>query len=198
MAVSDEELVERINSGDGPASRELVRRYQGKALALARTMAGGDRGEAEDLAQEAFLKVFRGLKGFKGTSSFHTWFHRVVVNACLDGLRRRRRREKLLSLWPLRSNEDGPSLEEVPEGSDQGREHNPLRFLRSKEFNSQVREALADLPERQRVAFQLKVIQGLTIREIAEITDLAEGTVKSHLFRATRTLRERLGEWSEI
>ena len=193
VAVSDEELVERIKSGDGWAPRELVRRYQGKALALAASMSGGDRSEAEDLAQEAFLKVFRGLKGFQGRSSFHTWFHRVVVNTCLDGLRRRRRREKLLSLWPLHHKEEGPSLEEVPESSDQGRDHNPLLSLRSKEFARQVREALAGLPEKQRLTFQLKVIQGLTIREIAEITGLAEGTVKSHLFRATRSLRERLG-----
>ncbi len=197
MAISDEELVERVRNGDQGASRELVERYRSKALALAFSMTGGDRGEAEDLTQEAFLKVFRGLNGFKGRSSFHTWFHRVLVNTCLDGLRRKRRRERFLSLWPLRPRENGPSLEEAEVGSDPGRESDPLQVLRAGEFRRQVGRVLARLPRRQRAAFHLKVFQDLTIREIAEIMGLAEGTVKSHLFRATRALREGLAEWAE-
>ena len=197
VAVSDEELVERIKTGDSVAPRELVRRYQGKAFSLAYGLAGGDRGEAEDLTQEAFLKVFRKLATFKGESTFHTWFHRIVVNTCLDGLRRRRRREKILSLWPLRQKEDGPSLEEAPESLDRDREHDPLQALSSREFSREVRRALTGLTGKQRLVFQLKVIQGLTIREIAEVTDLAQGTVKSHLFRATRSLRKTLAEWAE-
>jgi len=193
---TDEELAARAREGDQGASRELVGRYQAKAYAMAFHLADGDRGEAEDLVQEAFLRAFRSLKRFRGGSSFHTWFHRIVVNTCLDGRRRRRRRERLLSLWRPWQKEPGPSLEEAREGADGERRDNPLAALRSRELSEDVRLAMAGLPERQRLAFQLKVLQGMSIREIGEVMEAAEGTVKSHLFRATRSLREALKEWA--
>jgi RNA polymerase sigma-70 factor (ECF subfamily) len=147
------------------------------------------------MVQESFLRAFRGLKKFRGRSSFHTWFHRIVVNTCLDGRRRRGRRERFLSLWRPRRREPGRSLEEVGEVSGRGREDNPLTDLRSKELSEDVRRAVAGLPERQRLAFQLKVFQGMSIREIGEVMDAAEGTVKSHIFRATRSLREALRDY---
>jgi RNA polymerase sigma-70 factor (ECF subfamily) len=188
-------LVARARKGDQWASRELVGRYQPKAYAIAFHLAEGDGGEAEDLVQEAFLRAFRGLKGFRGRSSFHTWFHRIVVNTCLDGRRQRGRRERFISLWRSRRKNSGPSLEEAGEGSDRGPDHNPLAVLQSRELSEDVRRAMAGLPERQRLAFQLKVLQGMSIREIGEVMDAAEGTVKSHLFRATRSLREALEDW---
>ena len=197
MAISDEELVERIKTGDRRAADELVGRYQGLALSLARHFSRGDRSWTEDLVQEAFVKVFRGLSGFKGQSAFKTWFHRVVINTCLDDLRRRKRRERVLSLWPLRRKENDLALEESLEASDQGQTHNPLRALGSKELGREVERRLAGLPERQRLVFQLKVVQGLKLREIADILGMAEGTAKSHLFRATRALRAGLEAWSE-
>lgn len=196
MAISDEELVERIMEGDRQASEILVGRYQRLAFSLAHNFSGGDRSRTEDLVQEAFLKVFKGLKGFAGRSSFKTWFHRVVINSCLDQLRRRKRKERVLSLWPFRGGDESPGLEETLEASDRGQTHNPLGALGTKELSREMQRRLAGLPERQRLVFQLKVIQGLKLREIAEILGMAEGTAKSHLFRATRTLREGLEEWT--
>ena len=195
-APSDEELAARSEEGDQRASRELVNRYQARAYAIAFHLAEGDRGEAEDLVQEAFLRAFRGLKKFRSRSSFHTWFHRILINTCLDGRRRRKRRERFLSLWRPWKKDSGLSLEEAGESADKRWENNPLEALGAKELAREVQRAVAGLPERQRVAFQLKVLQGMSIREIGEVMEAAQGTVKSHLFRATRTLRERLKDWT--
>jgi RNA polymerase sigma-70 factor (ECF subfamily) len=196
MLLKDEELVARVQQNDQWAIGEFVRRYQQRAYAIAYQMCSGDREEAQDLTQEAFLKVFRNIKGFRGDSSFYTWFYRIVVNTCLDGRRRRRRRERILSLWRPGQREEEPSREVFEEQPDTGQDSNPMAVLSGKELTREIRKALMSLPERQRVIFQLKVFQGMSIREIALVMGSAEGTVKSHLFRATHSLRTALKDWA--
>lgn len=196
MSLKDEELVARAQENDQGAMEEIVSRYQQKAYAIAYQMCSGDREEAQDLTQEAFLKVFRNIKGFRGDSSFYTWFYRIVVNTCLDGRRRRRRRERILSLWRPGQREEEPSREVFEEQPDTGQDSNPMAVLSGKELTREIRKALMSLPERQRVIFQLKVFQGMSIREIALVMGSAEGTVKSHLFRATHSLRTALKDWA--
>ena len=82
-------LVERLKNGDRQASQELIQRYQEKAFAIAFRMLSGDREEALDLTQDAFLTALRKIDGFEGKSSFYTWFYRILINTCLDFLRRR-------------------------------------------------------------------------------------------------------------
>jgi len=192
MSLKDEELIARAQKDDQWAIEEFVCRYHQKAYAIAYYMCSGDREEAQDLTQEAFLRAFRNIKKFRGDSSLYTWFYRIVVNTCLDGRRRRHRWERIFS----RTGERGERTKEVPEEQpDMGGASDPMDALSGKQLTLEIRKALMTLPERQRIAFQLKVFQGMSIREIAQVMGSAEGTVKSQLFRATHSLRTALKDW---
>ncbi len=196
MTLRDEELVARIKEGEDWATEELVNRYQQKTYAIAYNMCSEDGEEARDLSQEAFLRAFRSLGKFRGDSSFYTWFYRIVVNVCLDSRRRSRRWKLIFSPWRQAQKGKG-SPGEVPEEQPDMREDiNPVSALSGKQFAKEIKKSLKALPERQRLVFQLKVLHGMSIREIAQVIGTAEGTVKSHLFRATRFLREDLKEWA--
>ncbi|UCG11392.1 MAG: sigma-70 family RNA polymerase sigma factor [Deltaproteobacteria bacterium] len=195
--LTDEELVTRAQENDEWASEELVKRYQRKAYALVYHMCAGSSDETHDLTQEAFLRAFRKLKEFRGECSFSTWFHRVLVNTCLDERRRRRRWKRVFSFWQSAKKKEGREREIDEWYPDREERTNPMTVLSGKQLSETVEAALNSLPERQRAVFQLKVLHGMSIREIAEVMQAAEGTVKSHLFRATRFLREALKEWTE-
>jgi RNA polymerase sigma-70 factor (ECF subfamily) len=197
LPLKDEELVARAQKDDLWATGELIRRYQQKAYAIAFQMSLGNREEAEDITQEAFLRAFRKIKKFRGGSSFYTWLYRIVVNTCIDAIRGWRRRERVFSPRRARDNQGESSVEVIQEQPDMAQESNPMAALSVKQLSQEAKEALMSLTEKQRVAFQLKVFQGMSIREIAEMTQSAEGTVKSHLFRATHVLREALKDWAE-
>jgi RNA polymerase sigma-70 factor (ECF subfamily) len=193
--LSDEELTTRAQVGDQLAAEELVGRYQQKAYAIAYHMCSGDSQEAEDLTQEAFFRAFRGIGKFRGDSSFYTWFYRIVVNTCLDGRRQRRRWERIFSFWrPAQEEEPSTRVPETQTARAEGT--NPMTALSGKELSQEIQKAMMSLSERQRVAFQLKVLHEMTIREIAQVMGTAEGTVKSHLFRAIQFLRKELKEWA--
>jgi len=197
MSLEDKELVARAQHDDPSAFEILVRRYQDKAYAIAYNMCSGDREEAQELTQEAFLRAFRSLKNFRGKSSFYTWFYRILVNTCLDSRRRRKRWEKVFTFWrhDRRERKDSKKMDE--DYPDPGVNSNPMTALNGKQLGQEISEALETLPEKQRVVFQLKVLHGMTIREIAQIVGSAEGTVKSHLFRATHFLRDALQDWAQ-
>ncbi len=196
MMLKDEELVLRAQRDDQWAMGEFVSRYQQKAYAIAYHMCSGDSEEAQDLTQEAFLRVFRNIKKFRGDSSFYTWFYRIVVNTCLDGRRRRRSWERIFSFRRSGQRQEETSKEVLEKQPDTGEGNNPMTVLRGKQLTREIRKALMSLPEKQRMIFQLKVFQGMSIREIAQIMGSAEGTVKSHLFRATHSLRAALRDWA--
>ena len=186
LAISgDEELVASAQRGDRRAFEELIERHQQKAYHIAFGFAR-DREEAKDLSQEAFLKAFTYLKNFDGRSSFYTWFYRIVVNVCLDYKRRAKR---------AYAGEFDETVENQMEPS-----HNPSTPLAPEQhvlagqLSRKVDAALQTLPAKQRTAFILKNHQGLSIREIAETMETAEGTVKVHLHRAVTALRQSLAE----
>ncbi|MBW1893940.1 MAG: RNA polymerase sigma factor [Deltaproteobacteria bacterium] len=196
MVLKDEELVTRAQEGDQRAIEELLGRYQQKAYAIAYNMCSGDSEEAQDYTQEAFLRAFINIKKFRKKSSFYTWFYRIVVNTCLDGIRRRRMRERIFSFWRWGAQKgDRPEfvLEEPPDVAETS---NPMTILSGKQLTRDVQKALVSLPDKQRIAFQLKVLSGMSIREIADVMGSAEGTVKSHLFRATHFMRKTLKQWT--
>lgn len=195
MSLEDKELVARAQRDDPSAFEILVRRYQEKAYAIAYNMCSGDSEEAQELTQEAFLRAFRSLNNFRGTSSFYTWFYRILINTCLDSRRRRKRWERIFTFW--RRDREGRSDSKAMDEDypDPGVKSNPMTALRGKQLAQEISEALETLPEKQRVIFQLKVLHGMKIREIAQIVGSAEGTVKSHLFRATHFLRDALQDW---
>ena len=181
----DEELVALAQRGDRRAFEELIERHKQKAYHIAFGFTR-DREEAKDLSQEAFLKAYTYLKSFDGRSSFYTWFYRIVVNVCLDYKRRTKRTS---------AGEFDERIENQMEPS-----HNPARPLAPEQqvlagqLARKVNAALQTLPAKQRTAFILKNHQGLSIREIAETMETAEGTVKVHLHRAVTALRQSLAE----
>lgn len=181
----DEELVALAQNGDRRAFDELIERHKQKAYHIAFGFSR-DREEAKDLSQEAFLKAYTYLKNFDGRSSFYTWFYRIVVNVCLDYKRRAKRTS---------AGEFDENIENQMEPS-----HNPAQPLAPEQhvlagqLSRKVDAALQTLPAKQRTAFILKNHQGLSIREIAETMETAEGTVKVHLHRAVTTLRQSLAE----
>lgn len=184
----DQELVVLAQKGDHKAFEALVERYKQKAYRIAFDFAR-DREEAKDLSQEAFLRAFANIKGFDRQSSFYTWFYRILVNLCVDYQRRRNR-----WTWEPIDEETG----KIPEKN--GMDHSaslPDREAMAGELAHRVKAALAALPANQRKAFILKNHQGLSIREIAEIMQLAEGTIKVHVHRAVVALRQSLADFAE-
>ncbi|MGD8969919.1 MAG: RNA polymerase sigma factor [Desulfobacterales bacterium] len=195
-AEPDALLVERLKSGDRQASDELIRRYQEKAFAVAFRMLSGDREEALDLTQDAFLTALRKIDGFEGKSSFYTWFYRILINTCLDFLRRRRRWRRLLYFRRPNSRDTREPSETLAEVASSEPFANPGAAVDARELQREVRGAMALLSDRQRMIFNLKVFEEMRIAEIARTMGLAEGTVKSHLFRATRIMRGALADWT--
>ena len=194
----DAELVRRAQRDDRWATEQLVLRYQKKVYAIAYQMLSGDAEEAKDRTQDAFLQAFRKIKSFKGKSSFYTWLYRIVVNTCIDARRRKQRWKKIFRPWRFNKNKEddfASSLEEYP---DTGKNSDPLLAASRKQLKQDVKGAMNLLSEKQRTIFELKVFHEMTIVEIAEMTGLAQGTVKTHLFRATRAIQKQLGKWADV
>jgi RNA polymerase sigma-70 factor (ECF subfamily) len=189
-------LVERLKNGDRQASEELIQRYQEKAFAVAFRMLSGDREEALDLTQDAFLTALRKIDGFEGKSSFYTWFYRILINTCLDFLRRRKRWRRLLYFRRPNSKDTREPSETFAEVASSEPSANPGAAVDARELQRDVRDAMELLSDRQRMIFNLKVFEEMRIAEIAGTMGLAEGTVKSHLFRATRIMRDALADWA--
>ena len=183
----DDELVGLTQQGDRRAFEELVERHKQKAYYIAFDFSR-DREDAKDLSQEAFLKAFTNLKNFDGRSSFYTWFYRILVNLCLDFKRRQKR-------TPTDSFDE--TLESPMESSyEPQKPPAPDQQVLAGQFSRRIGEALEALPARQRTAFILKNHQGLSIKEIADLMETAEGTVKVHLHRAVTALRRSLAEFA--
>jgi len=194
-APGDAELVRRARNGDTRAIAQLVDRYQKKIYGIAYQFCGFDKSEAQDMAQEAMLQIFRNLKRFEGRSQFSTWLYRVAVNACLDSRRRRRRWSQILLPWRAErqtGGNTGSEIENIPAPEEEG---NPLSNVSGEELKRDVVAVLDTLSANQRIVFQFKVFQDMSIPEIAEVTGMAEGTVKTHLFRATQAVRTQLRRW---
>jgi RNA polymerase sigma-70 factor (ECF subfamily) len=186
----DEDLaaVERASAGDTSAFEALVRKYQGWVFTLAYRMLG-DRAEAEDMAQEIFLKVYRSLPQFERKSSFSTWLYTIATNHCLNRLESRRRRPRLQEMIRSTRAEGNPDpvedrVADPAPGADQVLEQADLRRL--------IQEQLLRLTPEHRAILVLRDIQGLAYEEIGGLLGLESGTVRSRLHRARMELKERL------
>ena len=197
VSLNDEELVTRAKADDQRAITELIHRYQPKAYAIAFYLCSEDSDETRDITQEAFLKAIRGIKKFRGQASFSTWFYRIVVNTCRDFLRRKRKKERLFPLWQGQPHGNDVSHEKSKEQPDTTGHNNPMAAFTGKQLIHDIRNALRALPDKQRMVFQLKVLHAMTIREIAQVTGSSEGTIKTHLFRATHAVRNALKDWAK-
>jgi RNA polymerase sigma factor (sigma-70 family) len=181
-------LVDRAKKGDLQAYDELVRRYQERMYATLYHMTSSHE-DANDLAQESFIKAYRALKSFKGDSSFFTWVYRIAVNKTINFLKQRKKRT-LMSLNDLDFNaEHDPDL--VALISDK----NPRRDLGLAELQEKLNEAMLRLSEVHRLVVTLHDVQGLSHEEISKIMDCNTGTVRSRLFYARQQLQAHLSDF---
>ena len=187
--LSNYDLIVRCQSGSQPdrvAFAELLRRYESHVNRLFYHLAP-DWQERADLSQEVWIRVYRNIQRLQEPAKFRGWLSRIATNLFYDELRKRKRNAQPISLdAPVRLS-DGEMSWELP--SDMP---SPTDNLATKEFYDQLREAIADLPETFRTTIVLREIQGLPYEEIAEITGVSLGTVKSRIARARLKLQSNL------
>lgn len=190
--MEEKELVARAKQGSQEAFGELVRLHEKKVYNLTVRMMG-DPQDGEDAAQEAFLAAWRGLSMFKGDSSFSTWLYRLASNACIDRLRKEKRRTAIAPSVSLDS-EEGDALP-LPD-----RRYDPAEAVERQERRDAVRRCMDALSDEHRQVLTLREFSGLSYAEIGGILNLEEGTVKSRICRARLQLRKLLladGNFSE-
>ncbi len=181
-------LVAKARQGDLSAYDDLVRRYQERIYATVYHMTSNHE-DANDLAQEAFIKAFHALKSFKGGSSFYTWVYRIAVNKTINFLKQRKNRAQM-SLDDLDFNaEHDPDL--VALISDK----TPRRDIGLAELQEKLNEAMQKLSEPHRLVVTLHDVQGLSHEEIAKIMGCNIGTVRSRLFYARQQLQAHLSDY---
>jgi len=185
----EQKLVERLKRRDEAAFNELITMYQGRIFRLVFRMLG-DRAEAEDLAQEVFVTVFKSIDGFRGDSKLSTWLYRVATNHCKNRIKYLQRRargkkkefDEIAEAGAIESATMNPSA----------RIARPDHIVEGYQKENILREAIASLDEDHRTLIVLRDIENLTYDQIMEVTGLAEGTVKSRLHRARHSLREKV------
>jgi RNA polymerase sigma-70 factor (ECF subfamily) len=188
VPVAEIELVKRARRGDLIAYDDLVRRYQERIYATIYHMTSNHE-DANDLAQEAFIKAFQALRSFKGGSSFYTWVYRIAVNKTLNFLKQRKQKTQM-SLDDLDFNaEHDPDL--VALISDK----TPRREVDLAELQEELNVAMQKLSEPHRLVVTLHDVQGLSHEEIAKIMDCNIGTVRSRLFYARQQLQAYLSDY---
>jgi RNA polymerase sigma-70 factor, ECF subfamily len=181
---SDEELCARVANRDASAFDILVERYQKRAWRLARSMLGNDA-DANDVSQDAFIRLYESAARFDGRSRFSTWFNRILVNLCIDHYRRNRWWRKFV---PLSSPEDSEAPVFDPPSPEPGPELETIRGLEI----GRLREALGRLSPNQRAALLLQVQEGSSSREIAAALNCSENTARVHIHRAIAQLKKEL------
>lgn len=178
----DGAVIEACQQGDRDAFQLLFETYKDKVFSIAVYSIGGDRALADDVTQQIFLKLFTAIRQFRGDSEFTTWLYRLVVNACLDERRRRKR-------WL-------PWGETVATNNPSERKPQEQQFDR-REVSEAVREAIAELKPKFRLPILLKYIEGLSYDEIATVMGCSKGTVASRLNRGHSQLARRLAHLND-
>lgn len=188
LNLTDQDLVLRVVQGDDEAFALLVRRYQGMVFNVAYRLLG-NRGDAEDLTQEAFVRVYRAMASFDTTRPLAPWLKRITTNACLNWLERQKARPQTTASDLVATDEADDPLDHF---ADPG--GTPEQQLTGDEQTRQIRLALTRLPARYRVMIELRHYQDLSYEEIAAALDVPVSTVKSDLFRARKRLEQILGD----
>ncbi len=186
-AQEDRALVERVQAGDREAFRSLVQRHQRRAFAIAMALVR-DENDANELVQDAFLRVYKNLGNFQGQSSFFTWLYRIITNLSIDLIRKPGR--QLAELNDGRHdaeevNEEFPFLSRI-DGAD------PSDVVRRQEIASRLKTALEALPEYHRGVILMREVEGLSYEEMAEAMGVSKGTIMSRLFHARQKLQRAL------
>ncbi len=183
-------LIKAAQAGDQDAFGQLVRAYDQSVLRLAMNLLRSPE-DAQDIYQEAFLRVYRNLNNFRFDCSFHTWLYRIVTNLCLDQLRKRKvRKEEPTVITTAEGVLDrADTLAEARADGD------PQRSLYSGQLRRKIKDVLSGLTPRERMVFEMRHYQGLRLRNIGEILGTSEEAAKNCLFRANQKMRAALGEF---
>ena len=184
QAETDEQLVRKSQQDDERAFGELVSRYESKVYSLALKMLRNPE-DAEDVLQDTFLRAYRGIKSFKGNSTFSTWIYRITANSALMRLRKRQ--------LPTVSIDDADEREAPINIADWA--PGPVEQMLNQETQAAMTEAIEALPPEFRQVFVLRDIEELSNAEVAEILDLSVAAVKSRLHRARLKVRNRLATY---
>ena len=180
----DEKLVRRVQRGDKTAFDLLVHKYQHKVAKLISRYVR-DRREVEDVTQEAFIKAYRALGGFRGDSAFYTWLYRIAVNTAKNYLESLGRR-------PPASDVEMDNVEFAAGADGLQEQATPERQVLTNEIALTVNRVIEGLPEDLRTAITLREIEGMSYEEIAEVMDCPIGTVRSRIFRAREAIDKEL------
>jgi RNA polymerase sigma-70 factor (ECF subfamily) len=189
----DLDLVRRCQAGEDAAFEQLVVRYQRKVYTIALGMVRSPD-DAMDIAQEAFIKVHRYLGNFQGSSSFYTWLYRIIVNLCIDHLRRRNRfaSTELDERTMDKAELDGEGL---VLSSDLG--SNPAKSIGRKELMEQIQCAVDRLPPYHRAVILMREVEGMSYSEMAKAMKVSKGTIMSRLHHARQKMQRALGDYLE-
>jgi len=187
MQLNDTDLIVQAQKGDQSAFEELVYRYDRNVLSIALKYALNED-DAKDLYQEVFIRVYRGLKNFRFQSEFSTWLFRITTNVCLTyrGRSKEHLKISISNNYNSEDNEDRTMPELVYDGSS------PEEISSGSDIGELVNAAVETLSPKQKMTFILKHYEGYKIREIAEMLNCKEGTVKKYLFDAIKNLRKKL------
>ena len=176
--LDDTDILRRFKNGDTSAFKEIVLAYQDSIYSLCTYMIG-DPANAQDVAQDVFLKAYQNLKTFKPNASIYTWLYRITVNTCIDY----KRKISFESLFRHQQHEED-IIENEPSGDP-----SPESLYGSKQTAVAVKEALGKLSQKLKAVIVMKEIEGLSYEEIAGALDLSIGTVKSRISRAREELK---------
>jgi RNA polymerase sigma-70 factor, ECF subfamily len=187
MSELERSLLRRLKDRDERAFREVVETHRDRVYNITFRMLG-NRAEAEDVAQEVFIAVFKTIHDFRAESKFSTWLYRVAVNHCKNRIKYLARRH----------DRDREEIDETTHGTGVNGTiggpvpSSPAKALESAQMERLMQDAIANLEEDQRIVVVLRDVEDMSIEEICEITGLPDGTVKSRLHRARLVLRKRL------
>jgi RNA polymerase sigma-70 factor (ECF subfamily) len=192
-AEEDRALIARAQKNDVAAFRQLVERHQRRAFAIALSLVR-DENDARELVQDAFLRVYRGIGNFQGTSSFFTWLYRIITNLSIDLIRKPGR--QLVDIDESRFESDESQEAEFPllsrvDGSD------PADVVRRREIAGRLQAALDALPPYHRGVIVMREIEGLSYEEMAQAMGVSKGTIMSRLFHARQKLQKALTDCYE-
>ena len=185
LTQTDEELIAMVLAGDESCYATLVGRYRDYVYTIAVRIVGNDD-DAEDVAQEAFVRAYRALPRFRGDSKFSSWLYRITTNRALTHLKRRNRRGDTVDI------DAGPHIEARAVDDGRAEETSPELHVRDEEFRRAVRAAVTELPEQYRVVVTLFYLEERSYKEVAATLGIPMGTLKTHLHRARALLRDIL------
>lgn len=186
MSINEKELIHRLKSGDRFAFSQIVDLYQEQVINTCLGMVHNKQ-DAEDLSQEVFIEVFKSVNQFKGESKFSTWLYRIAVSKSLNLIRSRKRQKRAAFFKSLVGLEKLENLS----GKDDAFNHPGIK-MENKEKAKILFAKIDELPEKQRVVFTLCKIEGLSYKEVGEITELTKSSIESLMFRAKKNLQKKL------